>query len=269
MKTSSAELQHDMPVETETNNNWRLSTNIRHTIIYPAILVLISLSVNYLFILYVLPSFPFGNIIYAAAFLLIGLLHIFILPKWLSPIWEQGFSYATIYTIVLAITISMCSLILFSLGINQLQLQVIAVVAATAFLLPYAFYATIYYFRSIGARQYQPWFIPPDVEPDTRMSLLLNSIHFKIKINIKDSDIAPTKFIITLSPKLKLSVVFLRFLYDRHDIIEMTDSNGYPYGWLFSIKKRLGKKMLDPDLTLVENGVKEDDIILVERVLEY
>ncbi len=268
MKTSSAELQqHEISVE--TNNSWSLSANIRHTVICPALLILISLTVNYLFVLYVLPAFPFANIIYAAAFLLVGLLHILISPKWLSHLWEQSFMFGTIYTVVLAILVSMSTLILFSLGINPEQLKVIAAVAATAFLLPYAFYATIYYFRSIGAKQYQPWFIPPDVEPDTRMSLLLNSIHFKIKINIKDSDAAPTKFIITLSPKLKLSVVFLRFLYDRHDIIEMTDSNGYPYGWLFSIKKRFGKKMLDPDLTLLENGVKEDDIILVERVVEY
>ena len=49
----------------------------------------------------------------------------------------------------------------------------------------------------------------------------------------------------------------------------MTDNNGSPFGWLFSVKKRVGKKMLDPDLSLMENSVKKDDVIMAERVLEY
>jgi Type VI secretion system, TssN len=266
METSSAELQHGVSVQ--TNNSWSLSASIRHTVFYPAILILISLTVNYCFGLYILPAITGASFIYAGIFFLIGLLHIVISQKWLFHLWHRHFTRGTVYTIVLAVIIGFTSFILFSLGIEQSKLWIIAAVAATSFLLPYALYATIHYFRSIGSRQYEPWFIPPDVEPDTRMSLILNSIHFKIKINIKDSDIHPTQFIITLSPKLTLSAVFLRFLYDKHDIIEMTGSNGYPYGWLFSIKKKFGKKMLDPDLTLIENGVREDDVIVVERILE-
>jgi hypothetical protein len=181
----------------------------------------------------------------------------------LSYLWEKKFAYATVYSIALTGTAVVGSLFLFSMEKNQLQLK--AMVAASAFLLPYSIFATVHYFRSIGAHQYEAWFIPPDVEPDTRMSLLLNSIHFKIKINIKHSDSSPTNFVITLPLRLKLSVVFIRFLYDKHDLIELTDGNGNLYGWLFSVKKGWGKKMLDPELTLKENGVREDDIITVER----
>ncbi len=266
MKTSSVELQHDIPVN--ANTNWSLSTNIRHTIIYPAVLILFSFAVNYFFYSYGVSNLPDANIIYAGAFLLMGCIHIIIFPRWLSHLWEPGFMYGTFYTIALAVILSIIPLVtLFKMGVHQLL--IIVPVAVSAFLLPYAVYASVYYFRSIGAKQYQPWFIPPDVEPDTRMSLLLNSIPFKIKINIKNSDSSPTKFVINLSPKLKLSTVFIRFLYDKHDMIEMTDSNGYPYGWLFYIKKRFGKTMLDPDMTLIENWVKEDDVIITERVLEY
>ena len=263
METGTVELQQDNIVVNE-NPHWNLSVNIRHTIIYPALLISISLIVNYFFISYVITNLPAANFIYAGAFLLMGLIHIFIFSKWLA--WHPNFRYGTIYTIILAVIISVGPPLSFSLGLDQALL--LAPVAVSAFLLPYAFYATIFYFRSIGARQYQPWFIPADVEPDTRMSLLLNSIHFKIKMPVKYSDTTATQFVITLSPKLKLSTVFIRFLYEKHDVIEMTDSNGYPYGWLFSIKNRWGKRMLDPDLTLNENAVQEDDIILVERVME-
>ena len=265
METGTVELQQDNIVVNE-NPNWNLAVNIRHTIIYPALLISISLAVNYFFVSYVITNLPAANFIYAGAFLLMGLIHSFIFSKWLAHLWHPGFMYGTIYTIVLAVIISVAPPLLFSLGVDQVLL--LAPVAISAFLLPYAFYATIFYFRSIGVRQYQPWFIPGDVEPDTRMSLLLNSIHFKIKMPIKYSDTTATQFVITLSPKLKLSTVFIRFLYEKHDVIEMTDSNGNPFGWLFSIKNRWGKKMLDPDLTLNENGVQEDDFILVERVME-
>ena len=268
MKASSAELQqHEIPVS--ATNGFSFSINARHTIVYPAILLLICLTINYCFVLYAVPAITFANLVYGAAFFLIGLAHIFILKKWLAHVWQDSFASGTLYTIIMALLVGMSTLILYYLGITQQQqLLSIAAVATAAFLLPYGFYATVYYFKSIGAKQYEPWFVPPDVEPDTRASLMLNSIHFKIKLPIKLGDSFVTSFILTLSPRLTLSTVFIRFLYEKHDVIEMTDSNGSPYGWLFSIKKKFGKKMLDPDLTLTENGVEEDDVIIVERIVD-
>ena len=262
MKTSSAELQEYNTV-VDTSDTLNPSASIRNSIIYFLLLAGIAALINYFFINYVPSSVQYAGMMYAGAFFLIGLAHIFIFPKWLSHLWYQRVGYGTIYTIALIAIGGAGSLFLFPIA-NQ-QLQLMAIVAVAAFLLPYSIYTTVHYFRSIGSKEYEPWIIPPDVEPDTRMSLLLNSIHFKIKIHINQNDIAPTTFVITLPLKLKLSAVFIRFLYDKHDVIEMADSGGYPYGWLFSVKRGWRKKMLDPELTLRENGVKEDDVITVER----
>jgi hypothetical protein len=257
---SPAELQQH-PIHVETNS-WSFSANIKHILIYPAVIILLSLFVNYLFITDLLPVAPFANIIYAAAFLLIGIVHIFIYPKWLNHLWSPGLKYGVIYTAILALMVSVSSLLLFPIDVKQLQ--AIALTAGSGFVLPFAVYASVYYFRSIRAKEYQPWVIPPDAVPDTRKSLMLNSIGFKIKIKIKENDVAETIFINHFQAGLKLSTVFIRFLYDHSDTVASTDSDGNPYGWLFSTP---GKgKMLEPDFTLTENGIKQDGVIIVERI---
>jgi hypothetical protein len=52
MKSGSAELQqYDTTVD--ANNNWTPSANIRNTIIYSLLIILIAATVNYIFINYV------------------------------------------------------------------------------------------------------------------------------------------------------------------------------------------------------------------------
>ena len=264
MKITPAEL-HQHSIAVETDNSWKFSTNIKHIVIYPAILVAMSLSVNYFFISNILPIAPSANIIYAGVFLFIGLLHIFIFPRWLRNLMTPGLKFIIVYTVGLALLVSITSLLLFPIDIKQLQ--VIAITTGSAFLLPFAIYACVYYFRSIGTSQYQPWVIPADAVPDARKSLMLNSIGFKIKINVKESDITPTLFTIHLQAGLKLSVVFIRFLYDHNDTVEAVDSNDNSYGWLFYTWSRWGKKMLDPDLTLSENEIRRGTVIVVERII--
>ena len=74
-------------------------------------------------------------------------------------------------------------------------------------------------------------------------------------------------FNVTLPRRLSLSAVFCRFLYDQQDKIEVADSSQNPYAWRFSVKGRLGKRMLDPDATLKENHIKESDVIFIERII--
>lgn len=264
MKTSSAELgQYDAAAGTA--GNWAPPAPVRNTIVYSVLIIGVVALVNYYFIYYVFQSQPNAAWMYAGAFLLLGLVYIFVFPKWLWHLWQKKFVWGTLYTVCL---LAVCMGTLFIFLNNQEQVRLMAILAGSAFLLPYSLFACVYYFRGIRAAKHEPWFIPPDVEPDTRMSLLLNSIHFKIRIYINHADAAPTNFVITLPLKLKLSAVFIRFLYDKHDVIEMSDSNGYPYGWLFSVKRGWRKKMLNPELTLRENGIREDDVIVIERVTQ-
>src|SRR5689334_8574306 len=137
MKTTSAELQqHEMPVIETSHLN--LSINARHIILYPAIIILMSLVINYCFVLYALPAIPFANLLYATTFFMFGIVHVMVLQKWLANIWHDNFFSGTLYTLIMALLAGMCTWIVRYVGIvQQQQLLIIAAVATKAFLLPY------------------------------------------------------------------------------------------------------------------------------------
>ena len=74
----------------------------------------------------------------------------------------------------------------------------------------------------------------------------------------------------------KLGECFQYFLiwYNRQfprDPIRYIADDDYerPHRWVFYVKSFLGKRMLDPDLSLLENRISENAIVIVERVPEF
>lgn len=138
--------------------------------------------------------------------------------------------------------------------------------AGAAFVLPYACYVCLQYFLSLHPmRFYEAWYVPADMQPETKMSLLLNSIPFVIKIKLKEKDMEEIPFTVTLTGKLQLASMFCRFLYDHNDVIEISNQQAQPYGWFFYVKRWYGIKALDPYKSLIENGIGEHDVLLIKR----
>lgn len=245
---------------------WYISINAKHTVIYSGAFIFITAVLSYLFgdgLINGLPSTA-DRYIFSGLFLLIGVAHNFTFPKLLTHLYSSDVVKGLIYSFVLAVLISDCILLLFFItGVQQNEL---AVAAGCAFILPYIIGQCRLYYQGIETKEYQNWFIPPGAEPDKRMSLLLNSIFFQIKMKVKYYDINDRIFAVNLPQHLTLGAMFGRFLYDQHYIIEVEDSKQQNYAWRFSIKGRFGKRILDPDSTLKINCVNEYDIILIERI---
>lgn len=191
-----------------------------------------------------------------------GISHIFIFPKWLSFFdHTAGF----IYMLLLSAVISLAVFIVFtSLLFNGGMLPI---ASGAAFMLPYCIHVCWQYSTAVfPLHLYKAWYLPEDAEPPTKMSLLLNSIPFKIQMKVKEADTAAIVFTVTLTGKLQLGHMFYRFLFDQKGIIETANKNAQPYGWLFYVKKWYGHKALDPGKTLTENAIRANDIIIVKRV---
>ncbi len=265
MELTSAELQKQH-VAGHIRPEWRITVNAKRTIIYAGAFIFITAVISYLFADGFVDGLPSGGERYTFTmiFLLIGMVHHFYFPKLLSHLTAGNTVKGLVCSFVLGVLLTDCILLLFFIiGVQNIGL---AVAAGCAFILPYIVNQCRLYYLHIETKEYEHWVIPPGTEPDKRKSLLLNSIFFRIKMKVKYFDLADAVFSVNLPKHLTLSAVFLRFLYDQHNIIEVTDSKQQPFAWRFSVKGTFGKRVLDPDISLEKNGIKESDTILIERI---
>lgn len=183
MKINTAEI-HQYSFHTENKFSWKSPAGVKNTLIHFSLVVLFTLLVSYFFATYMkVPLQMITRIVFAILFLSIGLIHVFIFPKWLSHLLKPGLTWGVIYSLSLAIIISGFSYLLFFLnGSNQ---SGTAIAAGSSFLLPSSVYLSVYYFKGIRVKYYQPWYIPADIKPEKKMTLLYDSIFFKLMIKKK------------------------------------------------------------------------------------
>jgi hypothetical protein len=74
---------------------------------------------------------------------------------------------------------------------------------------------------------------------------------------------------------MQLGDLYYHFLNDYNEVqsetpIEYTDKQNNPQEWWFRIKPKWyqRQRILDPDLTIKENQVKENSIIICERIIQ-
>jgi Type VI secretion system, TssN len=262
MQISTSQLQQVMP--RQAGYSWSITVTAKQTILYSAAVVLLSAALSYLFAAMEIKRLPSAGALYlfVIMFWSVGIAHIFIFPPLLVLLHsKKGLIFSSLLAVLLCAAVWM---VFYVTGFDAKQL---AITAGVAFLLPHLLEQGIdFYYRIPLPAQYQAWVIPQDATPDTRMSLLLNSIHFRVKLKVKADDMQSVLFTVNLGERLTLSTVFLRFLYDQHNAIEIADNRLRPYGWRFSVKRRFGNiTMLNPERSLKENGVREGDVILIER----
>ena len=202
--------------------------------------------------------------IFTAFFFLVGTAHIFTFPKWLSNLDILLGRKALLYSFLFAVLLS--AFILFLFSFFHLQQNGLAVAAGCAFILPYAFNQCWVYYEIISRVHYKGWVVPADTVIDKKMSLLLNSLFFKIKIKMDYSDNSEKIFSITVPERLTLGKAFCHFLYDKKNTAVMVDDSLQSYAWRFSANGKFGKRLLYPDKSLKKNGIEESDIILIERI---
>jgi len=259
----SANLQQ--PKISITGHQWAIAQKIKTTLAWLISVVAITIAAAYLFSsIAAVVGYATLKYIFVLFFLSGSISHIFIFPKWLPYLDDMaGF----IYMLLLSSVISLAVFIVFML--SSFDGGMLPFTAGAAFMLPYAVHLCWHCYLVVYPLQlYQAWYLPADMEPQTKMSLLLNSIPFKIKMKVRETDTAEIVFIVTLTGKLELGNMFCRFLYDQHGAIETSNGKALPYGWFFYVKRWYGIKALDPGKTLIENGIDANDLLMVKRSLQ-
>jgi hypothetical protein len=252
---------HQQEITNHINNDWVISYNTKPAVAWLVFTGIIAAAAACLFIIITENSmqavYKYGFI---AFFLLAGMPNVFIFPKWFPQLHSSN---RFLYILLLSAVVSVIVFTVFSM--SAVNTALLSVAAGAAFMLPYMLQLCWYYFSGMQAVN-KAWYMPKDMQPETRMSLLLlNSMPFAIKIKAKEQDDKALLYPVALNGKLNLSAMFCRFLYNQQDTVQAVKENDEQYAWLFFTERWYGLQALDPAKSLIKNGVKENDIIIIER----
>ncbi|MEP7170470.1 MAG: TssN family type VI secretion system protein [Bacteroidota bacterium] len=144
------------------------------------------------------------------------------------------------------------------------------------FLFPMMTISVFDFAMAIPPEEYKKWFYPEKVEmPDMDRIDFTNSYVLTFEIMKKDNERLPTfmKFKAPLN-NITFGEMFYMYLFEyneahRESPIEYSDDNQKRFAWLFYVKPKHwwnSKMMVDPSLTVRENKIKENRIIVPYRV---
>ncbi|MES2848134.1 MAG: TssN family type VI secretion system protein [Bacteroidota bacterium] len=250
---------HQQEIATQVQHAWAISSKAKSIIRWFVLMTVVAAAFTYLFAISIDDMQVLYKYAFALFFLLAGIPHILIFLKWM-PLAQSGKRF--FYTLLLSIMIAATVFTVHSMvSVSDVS---VAAAAGFGFLLPVMVQLCWYYFSGIQQPE-NAWYLPKDMLPETRMSLLLlNSMPVTIQIgSAKNSK--PLPYPTAFNAKLNLSVIFCRFLYDRQDALQATGENGEPAGWYFFVQRWYGLKTIDANKTLEKNGVRENDTIIIER----
>jgi len=211
-------------------------------------------------------SFYIKKIIFLSALLIVGILHTFLYPAFLPNLQNKKLGFGLWFTLLLAV---LCGIVTFALFyVAQFNYKQIALAAACSFLLPAIIAAAWKYFEAISTKTYQAWVLPAKLFSQNKTSLIVDSLKIKIKFKINQSAIEEKIFSVTVPRRMLLGKMFQQFIMDRKSDadIELTHKGQKPYGWRFLLQKSFGTILLDPETSIANNKIKENDSIVIERL---
>ncbi len=210
------------------------------------------------------------------AVFVIGIIHALTLYKLNSWSTQESFWHEFVFSLY----ITMLGAFAFLLVFNHFNKQDYALPFTSAFiffLVPFMVAKCFDYMLMIPEEVYPKWYFPAgevdlDIPEDVMDDESIIVVEFQMARDAgEDSDMIKSRSKLPL--KLEFGRFFPIFLDQYNDRnagtqIRFVDENKEAYGWNFYIKPKWYQSpvYINPELTIRENGVKENDIIVAERV---
>lgn len=138
-----------------------------------------------------------------------------------------------------------------------------------AFVWPYTVEEALRLFESFSSPPVMLWRYDPEL-PLQKSTTFLNSIPVRFKIQAGQLSEEGRIVSFRAPVRMKLGLIFYHTVQDQNSktdrAIDLLSLDNQPYGWLFSIAGFGGSRNLDPELSLFENGIKENNLILARRI---
>ena len=215
--------------------------------------------------------------ILAAIFLLLGIFQAsFINKKYFSPVPEKK-GRTTIGEIMFGLSVLFFAVVAFSalqyFFNDRSFLFYPTLFSGLFFFIPTILVHTFHAAYKIPQANYTTWQYPekpidlPEEKPNERLLVI------GFEIAKKETDSTKTYFRAKAPDGILLGELFYHFINDYNELqsetpIQFEDKNGMPNEWWFRIKPKWYQfnKILDPNETVKANGIKENSVIICERI---
>lgn len=201
------------------------------------------------------------NVLQVAGFLVLGIIHNRTLTHHTPPL-------STSNKVVIALMVAAGILVLLSLAYYFFATyHLLSVLAAVcAFLLPFNITLLWPLFYDISFSEFKPWYFNKDLTV-AKSTVFLNSIPIRFKVEGEEE----RRIAFRAPVRMKLWVIFYHMVQEFNlttgDTIDLSDDSDNTSGWIFYTNSIAGwRKNLDPESTLVENGIRQNTIIVARRV---
>lgn len=206
-------------------------------------------------------------------FFILGILNIFVLRRHFKDLSNDETDYFS--ELLFSIAMLCIALTAFFVVVNKLQpaYKYTYLIAAIAFIIPLLVYKLYELATLIPVPVYKQWLYPlnENIKDPTSKELenpLVISFEFKKQENTKDI----TNFRVKAPEAMEFGKLFYFFINDYNDrhpesIINYTNGN-QPEGWIFYFKPNWwsGLQHINFDKTIYGNNIKEDNVIICQRV---
>jgi len=205
-----------------------------------------------------------------------GILHAWLLYLLLPWTSKNKFLWEFLFSIAIAVLGAVIFLLVYNLLLKEHLLQFVMLTSFTWFFVPFFFLQAFNRYLAIPPRLFNKWHYPfgkdiADPLDSELVSLLVVSFVFHKKMN--DPEIT------TFRAKAPAHMVFGRLFYyflndynERHreGPIEYLDHDDHPHGWVFYHKPGwLGiKRYIDPEQIITDNHIRENSVIICQRIKE-
>jgi hypothetical protein len=206
--------------------------------------------------------------------LVLGMFHYPAIEKFLRWPSKNSFMEEFLLTLNTAAAGGIFLLLAFT-AIGMKNFSTLMVTSIVWFLVPFFFIKALAWYSMIPERQFKTWIYPVDnpipdpTDSELAMPMVI-SFEFQKKVNDADYTIFRAK-----APKdIQFGKLFYFFINDynsRHPegIIEVSSKTN-PYPWVFHFKPKwlVKTRYLDPDETVFHNQIKENSVIVCNRIFE-
>ncbi|SFP95106.1 TssN family type VI secretion system protein [Parafilimonas terrae] len=218
--------------------------------------------------------------IIAAIFLIFGAIHVAIVhKKYFHTYNEDSNSKIILAEIMFGLSVIFFVVVIFSslqyfLSNEKQYLFYPMLLSCLAFFIPMLVYHTFNAAYSIPAARFITWAYPlnaqidlPDEDPRERLYVI------GFEIAKKNSDAGRSYFRAKAPEGMKLGELYYHFINDYNELqsetpIEFATKDYDAYQWWFRRKPKWyqRQRILNPEITMRENGVKENTVIICERI---
>lgn len=250
----------------------RTFLHIRNAIVYILIYTAVSALVSYLFIVPIVPGNTNLKLIFIPAFsyLFLGFLFTWVLYTKLNLLIKLNLNSGLQYAV--AVFVCIFSVTLLTGVIKRNESVLTSLFYSCIFQLPYLIHQTWIFYKSLSVAGYSKvWYPPEHADKAPAAIVSLNSIPIKIRVSPLYGA-ADKIYETTIPVKLSIGTAFTNLIYrDENmysDTIECRDVNSRLYGWQFFTSDFWGMltQPVDADLSLHENSIKDNSIIIARRI---